>query len=96
MALVARRSFQTVDARIVVSTDGYFDVYAPAERRPNDKPAYRGVIAELGPSVNAGNDRLSVRPESVALDAAVSVWSSKHGAAAVRGDMGGGRNGVVV
>jgi hypothetical protein len=96
MARVARRSFRTVNALIVVSTDGYFDVFPPADRRPNDKPAYRGVIAELGPSVNGGHDRLSVRPESVALDAAVSVWSSNHGAAAVRGDMGGGRNGVTV
>jgi hypothetical protein len=93
--LVARRSFATADALIVVSTDGYFDVYPPTERPANDKPKYRGALAELGPTVRGSDDRLSVRPESAALDAAVSVWSRSHGAAAVRGDMGGGRDGKV-
>ena len=90
---MARRSFRTADALIVVSTDGYFDVYPPIDRSSNDKPKYRGVLAELGPTVRGSDDRLSVRPESVALDAAVSAWSSNHGAAAVRGDLGSGRNG---
>ena len=94
--LVARRSFRTADALIVVSTDGYFDVFPPVDRTPNDKPNYRGVLAELGPTVRGHDDRLSVRPESVALDAAVSSWSRNHGAAAVRGDMGLGRNGAAV
>ena len=94
--LVARRSFRTADALIVVSTDGYFDVFPPVDRTPNDKPNYRGVLAELGPTVRGYDDRLSVRPESVALDAAVAIWSRNHGAAAVRGDMGGGRDGKVV
>jgi hypothetical protein len=89
---VARRSFRTADALIVVSTDGYFDVFPPVDRSPNDKPNYRGVIAELGSSVRGSDDRLSVRPESVVLDAAVSTWSRSHGAAAVRGEMGFGRN----
>ena len=91
-SLVARRSFHTADALIVVSTDGYFDVFPPAHRTPNDKPNYRGVIAELGPTVRSSDDRLSVRPESAALDAAVSAWSRSHGAAAIRGEMGLGRN----
>ena len=94
--LVARRSFRTADALIVVSTDGYFDVFPPVDRTPNDKPNYRGVLAELGPTVRGHDDRLSVRPESVALDAAVTSWSRNHGAAAVRGDMGLGRNGAAV
>jgi hypothetical protein len=94
--LVARRSFRTADALIVVSTDGYFDVFPPVDRTPNDKPNYRGTLAELGPTVRGHDDRLSVRPESVALDAAVSSWSRSHGAAAVRGDMGLGRNGKAV
>lgn len=89
---MARRSFRTADALIVVSTDGYFDVFPPIDRSQNDKPNYRGVLAELGPTVRGLDDRLSVRPESVALDAAVSSWSRNHGAAAVRGDMGWGRN----
>ena len=93
---MARRSFRTADALIVVSTDGYFDVFPPIDRSPNDKPNYRGVLAELGPTVRGSDDRLSVRPESVALDAAVSTWSRNHGAAAVRGDLGGGRDGKVV
>jgi hypothetical protein len=78
---VARRSFRTADALIVVSTDGYFDVFPPVDRSPNDKPNYRGP-----------DDRLAVRPESVALAAAVSSWSRNHGAEAVRGDLGFGRN----
>ena len=88
---MARRPFRTADALIVVSTDGYFDVFSPTDRRPNDRPAYRGVIAELGSTVRNSSDRLSVRPDSVLLDAAVAVWSRNHGAAAVRGDLGVGR-----
>jgi hypothetical protein len=90
---VSRRSFRTADALIVVSTDGYFDVFPPVDRSPNDKPNYRGVLAELGPSVRGSDDRLSVRPESVALNAAVATWARSHGAAAVRGELGLGRNG---
>jgi hypothetical protein len=89
---VTRKSFRTADALIVVSTDGYFDVFPPIDRSLNDKPNYRGVLAELGPTVRGQDDRLSVRPESPALDAAVSTWSRSHGAAAVRGEMGFGRN----
>jgi hypothetical protein len=91
---VARRPFRTADALIVVSTDGYFDVYPPADRRPSDKPIYRGVLGELGPTVSGLRDRLSVRPESVALAAAVAVWSRSFGAAAVRGELGLGRSEV--
>ena len=89
---MARRSFRTADALIVVSTDGYFDVFPPIDRTPNDKPNYRGTLAELGSTVRGQDDRLSVRPESPVLDAAVSTWSRSHGAAAVRGEMGFGRN----
>lgn len=89
---MSRRSFRTADALIVVSTDGYFDVFPPIDRSPNDKPNYRGVLAELGPTVRGSDDRLAVRPESVALAAAVSTWARSHGAAAVRGEMGFGRN----
>lgn len=93
---MTRKSFRTADALIVVSTDGYFDVFPPIDRTANDKPNYRGVLAELGPTVRGMDDRLSVRPESPALDAAVSTWSRNHGAAAVRGEMGFGRNGSQV
>ena len=89
---MARRPFPTPDALIVVSSDGYFDVFPPVDRTPNDKPKYRGVIAELGPTVRSQDDRLSVRPDSPVLDAAVSAWSGSHGAAAVRGELGFGRN----
>ena len=89
---MARRSFRTADALIVVSSEGYFDVFPPVDRSANDKPTYRGVIAELGSTVRSSDDKLSVRPESAALDAAVAIWSRNHGAAAVRGEMGFGRN----
>lgn len=85
---MARRPFQTSDALIVVSTDGYFDVFAPAPRQPNARPKYRGLIAELGPTVRGLGGRLSVRPDSIALDEAVTAWSGLHGAAAVNGDLG--------
>jgi hypothetical protein len=91
---VARTPFSTPDALIIVSSDGYFDVFRPAARRPNSKPAYRGVLAELGPTVRGQNDRLSVRPDSPVLEAAVTVWSAHHGAAAVKGDLGLGRSGA--
>ncbi len=90
---VARTPFSSPDATVVVSTDGYFDVYPPTERRGHDKPAYRGYISELGPGIRGIDDRLAVRPDSVALYDAVEAWSTEHGAAAVRGDLGHGRDG---
>ncbi len=89
---MARTPFQTPHALVVVSTQGYFDVYPPVARLDNAKPAYRGVIAELGASVRGIDDRLSVRPDSPALVEAVGAWSARNGAAAVRGELGGGRN----
>jgi hypothetical protein len=89
---MARRPFITPDALVVVSSDGYFDVFPTAARKPNAKPAYRGVIAELGPTVRGQDGRLSVRPDSAALAAAVSTWSREHGEAAVTGKLGRGRS----
>lgn len=88
---MARKPFATPDALIVVSTDGYFDVYPAAGHSPHDRPSYRGALAELGPTIHAGSERLSVRPDSVVLRDAVSVWSSRHGTAAVAGELGLGR-----
>ena len=90
---MARTPFSPPEAAIVVSTDGYFDVYPPSDRSDGDKPAYRGRLAELGPGIRGADDRLAVRPGSVALADAVSAWSSVNGAAAVRGDLGRGRDG---
>ena len=90
---MARTSFPLPDANIVVSSDGYFDVYPPAARSNGDKPAYRGQLAELGAAIRAADDRLAVRPGSAALADAVSTWSAVHGAAAVRGGLGRGRDG---
>jgi len=90
---MARIPFFAPEAYIVVSSDGYFDVYPPTERLNGDKPAYRGQLAELGAGIRGANDRLAVRPGSRALAAAVSAWSAVHGAAAVRGDLGRGRAG---
>jgi hypothetical protein len=89
---MARRPFQTPEALIVVSTDGYFDVFPPVARRPNSRPAYRGVLSELGPTVRGPEGKLSVRPDSAVLDAAVTAWSSRNAAAAVSGSLGPGRN----
>ena len=89
---MARTPFQTPEALVVVSTQGYFDVYAPVARLENAKPAYRGVIAELGATVRGVDDKLSVRPDSAQLVEAVGAWSTRNGAAAVRGELGGGRN----
>ena len=90
---LARTSFSAPEAHIVVSTDGYFDVYPSPLRTNGDKPAYRGRLAELGPGIRGADDRLAVRPTSVALAEAVTVWSSAHGAAALAGDLGAGRDG---
>jgi hypothetical protein len=89
---MARTKFITPEALIVISTDGYFDVYPSGERVANAKPAYRGTIDLLERDVRAGN-RLTVRPDSIALRVAVATWSSEHGAAAVRGELGAGRDG---
>jgi hypothetical protein len=90
---MARTSFSSPDANIVVSSAGYFDVYPPAGRSEGDKPSYRGVLAELGTGIRGANDRLAVRPGSAALADAVTAWSAVHGAAAVRGELGRGRDG---
>ncbi len=92
---MARRAFSSPAANIVVSTDGYFDVYPPTARTGGDRPAYRGGIAELGAGIRGTDDRLTVRPDSAALAAAVEAWSAVHGASAVRGEMGKGRGGHV-
>jgi hypothetical protein len=91
---MARTSFPSPDATIVVSTDGYFDVYPPIARSNGDRPVYRGVLAELGPGIRGLDDRLAVRPGSDALATAVEAWSAEHGAAAVRGALGHGRDGT--
>jgi hypothetical protein len=91
---MARTPFSPPDAAIVVSSDGYFDVYPPVGRSNGDKPAYRGRLAELGAGLRGPNDRLAVRPGSVALADAVSAWSAAYGAAAVRGELGRGRDGT--
>ncbi len=90
---MARTAFAQPEANIVVSTDGYFDVYPTTARVNGDKPAYRGRLAELGPGIRGLDDRLAVRPGSVALADAVSTWSIANGAAAVSGDLGSGRDG---
>lgn len=90
---MARTRFTQPDAHIVVSTDGYFDVYPSSIRTDSDRPAYRGRIAELGHGIHGNGDRLGVRPGSAALADAVRVWSASNGAAAVRGDLGRGRDG---
>jgi len=90
---MARTPFSPAGANIVVSSDGYFDVYPPSARSNGDKPAYRGVLAALGGGIRGADDRLAVRPGSVALADAVSAWAALHGAAAVRGELGRGRDG---
>jgi hypothetical protein len=91
---VARRSFSSPASNIVVCSDGYFDVYPPVARSGGERPAYRGGVAELGTGMRGIDDRLAVRPDSVALATAVAAWSAEHGEAALRGDLGGGRDGL--
>jgi hypothetical protein len=91
---MARTSFSAPEAQIVVSTDGYFDVYPTSARTNGDKPAYRGRLAELGAGIRGVDDRLAVRPGSVALSDAVIAWSAVNGAAALGGALGGGRDGA--
>ena len=90
---MSRTSFSSPDSHIVVCSDGYFDVYPTANRSNGDKPAYRGVLAELGAGIRGADSRLAVRPGSVALADAVTAWSAVHGAAAVAGELGRGRDG---
>ena len=84
------------ETTIVVSTDGYFDVYPPMTRSNGDKPAYRGRVAELGSGFRAIDETLAVRPNSQALADAVILWSSETGESALKGEMGGGRDGKEV
>jgi hypothetical protein len=91
---MARTSFSSPAASIVVSSDGYFDVYPPVDRSNGDKPAYRGGLAELGSGIRGADDRLAVRPDSALLADAVEAWSAVHGGEAVRGELGRGRDGT--
>jgi hypothetical protein len=93
---MARTRFPSPEANIVVSSDGFFDVYPAITRSDGDKPAYRGLLGELGPGIRAVDEGLAVRPDSVALADAVRAWSSANGAAAVRGELGKGRDGKQV
>lgn len=90
---MSRTSFSPPEARIVVSTDGYFDVYPASTRTNGDKPTYRGRLAELGAGIRGVDDRLAVRPDSIALNDAVIAWSAVNGAEALAGGLGGGRDG---
>jgi hypothetical protein len=90
---VSRTSFSSPESNIVVCSDGYFDVYPAADRSNGDKPAYRGTLSELGAGIRGADNRLAVRPGSVALADAVTAWSAVHGAAAVAGELGRGRDG---
>jgi hypothetical protein len=90
---VARTSFSSPASSIVVCSDGYFDVYPPVDRSSGDKPAYRGDLAELGAGIRGIDARLAVRPDSAALATAVEAWSAVYGSAAVRGELGHGRDG---
>jgi hypothetical protein len=91
---MARTSFSSPAASLVVSSDGYFDVYPPVDRSNGDKPSYRGRLAELGTGIRGIDDRLAVRPDSAALATAVEAWLAVHGSAAVRGELGRGRDGT--
>jgi hypothetical protein len=91
---MARTSFSSSVSNIVVSSDGYFDVYPPASRSGGERPAYRGRLAELGSGIRGLDDRLAVRPASPALANAVAAWDAEHGVAAVRGELGRGRDGL--
>lgn len=91
---MARTAFSAPEAHIVVSSDGYFDVYPSTPRTNGDKPAYRGVLAELGQDIRGTDDRLAVRPGSPALADAVIAWSAVNGAAALGGELGRGRDGT--
>ena len=91
---MARTPFTSPAASIVVSSDGYFDVYPPVDRSHGDRPAYRGGLAELGTGIRGIDDRLAVRPDSARLADAVEAWSAVHGSAAVRGELGRGRDGT--
>ncbi len=90
---MSRTSFSSPDSNIVVCSDGYFDVYPAAGRSNGDKPAYRGTLSELGAGIRGIDNRLAVRPGSVALADAVTAWSAVNGAAAVAGELGRGRDG---
>lgn len=90
---MSRTLFSNSEVQIVVSTDGYFDVYPNAGRVGGERPAYRGLLAELGHGIRGGDDRLIVRPGSKILAEAVATWAKANGEAALAGSLGKGRDG---
>ena len=93
---MARTKFATLEAMIVISTAGYFDVYPSGDRVANVEAR---LSRDHRPARPRRPDRQPARrfgPNSIALRVAVASWSSEHGAAAVRGELGAGRNGKQV
>ncbi len=62
---MSRYKFDTAEAHIVLDSRG-FDVFAAADRPPEERPAYRGETAELGHGVTDGT-RLMMRPDSARM-----------------------------
>ena len=90
---MARFKFTTPTAHIVVSPSGYFDVFASVDHPSHERPAYRGELAELGRDV-VDAEHLRFRPGSAAVRAAVDAWARQHGAEAIAGALGKGRQGA--
>ena len=90
---MARTSFTAPEARIVVSSDGYFDVYPSTARTTATSPP----IAASWPSSAQGSAAPMTgwpsAPDSVALADAVTAWAAVNGASALSGELGGGRDG---
>ena len=88
---MARTSFSAPEAHIVVSTDGYFDVYpssAADQRRQaglsrSDRGARRGNPRHRRPARRPAR----LRPR---WPTPLTAWSAVNGAAALGGALGGG------
>ena len=90
---MSRTSFATPTVQIIVGTAGYFDVHPNTPRSNEAKPVYRGLLVELGPGVRGPGDRLALRPGSARLRTVVEAWAAAHGAEALAGGLGRGRDG---
>ena len=64
-----------------------------APGRTATSPPIAASLAELGAGIRGIDDRLAVRPDSIALADAVTAWSAVNGAGALGGELGGGRDG---
>lgn len=91
---MARHTFHTPEAVVVVSTHAFFDVY-PCEttsyERRSAQPVFRASVERMGGGIRlstTGDDSFNMNLDDPRLEMAVRIWSRRYAARALAGDLG--------